>query len=330
MTHSSVEALGSLFGLALIASAASAQAQPETPPRRAHHALAFDAARQRVLLHGGSTPADGGESSEFFNDLWEFDGVRWTPRPASGAKLSGMRVAFDARRQRMVSFGGYDGASANGELRVLEDSGWSTLGAHPSLRAAEAGFVYDAKRDRLVAFGGSAGDGVAHGETWEHAGTAWTKLSTAGPPARSGHIMVYDEQRACTVVFGGRFAAPGERPGPQADTWEFDGRTWSRRDVSAPPARMSAGAAYDSRRGLVIVFGGRGAGVFLGDTWSWDGAEWKRLSDTGPEPRAMAGLAYDEHRDRLVLFGGRKEGYPDGDLSDTWEWDGASWRRIGP
>ena len=38
----------------------------------------------------------------------------------------------------------------------------------------------------------------------------------------------------------------------------------------------------------------------------------------------MGQLAYDAKRDRLVLFGGRA-GYPNGDLQDTWEWDGSKW-----
>jgi hypothetical protein len=42
----------------------------------------------------------------------------------------------------------------------------------------------------------------------------------------------------------------------------------------------------------------------------------------------MGYLAYDKQRDRIVLFGGRK-GWPDGDLNDTWEWDGTSWRQVG-
>ena len=86
--------------------------------------------------------------------------------------------------------------------------------------------------------------------------------------------------------------------------------------------------AYDSKRGLVILFGGLGNDGFLGDTWSWDGTKWTRLAETGPEPRGMGYLAYDKRRDRVVLFGGRK-GYPDGDLNDTWEWDGTRWQRVG-
>ena len=44
---------------------------------------------------------------------------------------------------------------------------------------------------------------------------------------------------------------------------------------------------------------------------------------------AMGYMAYDRKRDRIVLFGGRK-GWPDGDLNDTWEWNGTEWRRVGP
>ena len=48
------------------------------PPARAHHFLVYDDARQLVLLAGGSTPHDNGSRFEFFNDLWSFDGKRWS------------------------------------------------------------------------------------------------------------------------------------------------------------------------------------------------------------------------------------------------------------
>ena len=91
---------------------------------------------------------------------------------------------------------------------------------------------------------------------------------------------------------------------------------------------MGVGATFDSKRGVVVIFGGVGPNGFHGDTWSWNGTSWSKLSDTGPEPRGMGYLVYDRHRDRIVLFGGRK-GWPDGDLNDTWEWDGSSWRQVG-
>jgi hypothetical protein len=82
---------------------------------------------------------------------------------------------------------------------------------------------------------------------------------------------------------------------------------------------------------VIVIFGGVDGSGFLGDLWAWNGVEWRKLADAssaGPAPRAMGHLAYDQRRDRVVLFGGRK-GWPDGDLNDTWEWDGATWRRIG-
>lgn len=302
----------------------------QAPPKRAHHALVYDDARERVLLTGGSSPFEGGECCAFFNDLWAFDGSRWVALPASGPQMSGMRLAFDSHTRKVVSFGGYSRGQSMSDLRVLDGDVWTTVGQHEGMAAAEPGFVYDARRRRFVAFGGSAGRGQVHGDTWEYDGSSWTKAAGAGPPARQAHTMVFDERRGRIVVFGGTGAgAPGNPPPVHADLWEFDGRRWSRAEAAnGPSARHSSGAAYDSKRGRTIVFGGLGADGFLGDTWSWDGRAWTKLADSSPnapEPRAMGQLAYDRKRDRVVLFGGRK-GWPN-DLDDTWEWDGVSWRR---
>ena len=313
----------------LVAVSSRSMVRDGAPPARAHHALAYDPVARRVVLAGGSTPHDSGRSFEFFNDLWAFDGRRWIALPASGDRLSGIRLAFDTRRARLVSWGGYDGSS-RGDLRVLEPDGWRTVGTYPDMRVAEPGAVYDTRRDRLVAFGGSTSRDDANADTREHDGTRWHRIDVAGPPPRQAHVMVFDERRGRVVVFGGmgRAAAEGERPARLGDTWEYDGAHWTRLDVDGPSPRFAAGATYDSERGMVVVFGGIGNGGFLGDTWAWNGTAWRRLSDTGPAPRGMGELAYDAERDRVVLFGGRR-GWPDGDLADTWEWDGTRWTRFG-
>jgi hypothetical protein len=288
-----------------------------TPHRRAHHALGYDEAGRRVLLTGGSTPIDGGQRFVFFDDLWAFDGSGWKQLGSSGKKSSGSRLAFDRVAKRMVSFGGYDGRSL-GDLRALEGDTWRDIGQHTEMPAAEPGFVYDSRRNRFVAFGGSSGPGRVHGDTWELEGTTWKRISGTGPAARQAHVMIYDERRGRTVVFGGMGQGPmGQRPPMLGDTWELDGAVWTERREAGPGARSGAGAAYDSKRGLVIIFGGVGSEGFFGDTWSWDGSVWRKLADSGPEPRGMGYLAYDAQRDRVVLFGGRK-GWPDGDLNDTW------------
>lgn len=311
----------------------TARTQFVTPPKRAHHALVYDGQRQRVLLTGGNVPIDGGKANSSFNDLWAFDGMHWAALPSSGVEVWGMRLAFDSRRQRVVSFGGISNRRAISDLRLLEKDMWTTLAQHSEMPAAEAGFVYDSRRDRFVAFGGTLGDGSAYGDTWEFAGSTWAKVATESPRARQGHAMVFDERRGRTVIFGGTGSyISGQRPPRLGDVWEFDGRTWSaRKFADGPGPRTSPGAAYDSKRGVTLVFGGVDDSGFLGDLWAWTGAEWRKLagaSSASPVPRAMGQLAYDHRRDRVVLFGGRNR-WPDGDLNDTWEWDGATWRRIG-
>ena len=259
--------------------------------------------------------------------------MRWAALPSSGLQVWGMRLAFDSRRRRVLSFGGNSNRRSISDVRVLENDVWTTLGQHSEMPAAEAGFVYDSRRDRFIAFGGTVGDGSAYGDTWEFAGSTWAKVASQSPPARQAHAMVFDERRGRTVIFGGTGSyGPDQRPPRLGDVWEFDGRRWSAREfANGPGPRTSPGAAYDSKRGVTVVFGGVDGSGFLGDLWAWTGAEWRKLADAssaGPAPRAMGQLAYDQRRDRVVLFGGRK-GWPDGDLNDTWEWDGATWRRIG-
>jgi hypothetical protein len=312
--------------IALLLSVVPALAQSSVPPRRAHHSLVYDEANKRVVLWGGSTPLDGGRSFAFFNDVWGFDGQRWLGIGASGDKRSGARMVYDTKRNRIVSFGGYNGMSLP-DFRSFDGKDWLTISQHPEDGAAEPGFVYDIGRDRFIMFGGS-GRSSALGDTWEFDNTRWYKVAVPGPSPRQAHVMVYDAKRRRTVLFGGMGSgSPGQRPPTLGDTWEYDGAAWTERPATGPGARNGAGATYDSKRGVVILFGGVGADGFLGDTWSWDGTTWKKLADTGPEPRGMGYLAYDTNRDRVVLFGGRK-GWPDGDLNDTWEWDGAAWKRV--
>jgi N-acetylneuraminic acid mutarotase len=287
----------------------------------------YDEARERVMVANGGA-VDSRRNSTLFNDLWSFDGTAWTPLAPSGDPIAGTRVAVDDQR-RVYSLGGFNDTAGIGVLRSLENGRWRRVGVHPSGVIAEGGFVFDVARKRFVVFGGS-GEGRTLPDTWEYDGTRWSKSGAASPPARSVHVMVYDVRRKKTVVFGGIGVRRGEDRAPIfADTWEFDGTTWSQVHVSGPAPRLGAGATYDSKRGVVLVFGGSNHDGVFNDLWSWDGTSWKKLAEGGPEPRLMGYIAYDKKRDRVVLFGGRRGVPVNADLSDTWEWNGAAWRRIG-
>ena len=317
--------------LALAVQTAAGQGGPaSSPPGRAHHSVFYDEARQRVLLTGGSAVDDRRNVTEF-DDLWSFDGSRWTSLSPPGDATSGIRISADGQH-RIYSLGGFATDSGIGALRLLDNGRWQRVSVNPSrAMRGELGFVFDAARDRFVAFGGSAAQGQATAEVWELEGSRWAKSAAAPPPGRFAGAMVYDAQRQRTVLFGGMGARRGAASAPLFnDTWEFDGKTWVEMRVAGPPPRLSAGITYDSKRGLVLLFGGGNHERVFNDLWSWDGKTWRKLAESGPEPRIMGYIAYDKRRDRVVLFGGRRASPDNTDLADTWEWDGTSWRRITP
>jgi len=109
-------------------------------------------------------------------------------------------------------------------------------------------------------------------------------------------------------------------PVPVPDSWNPLG------GALTPGARSGAAAAFDSGRGVVVLFGGTSDTA----TWEFDGSAWRRR-DVSPAPEARRGhrMVYDAARQRIVLFGGERLS-DDALLGDLWEFDGASgaWQRI--
>lgn len=89
--------------------------------------------------------------------------------------------------------------------------------------------------------------------------------------------------------------------------------------------------AYDRNRDVIVLFGGRKAGVELDDTWEWDGSTWtQRFPMDSPSPRFAHRMEFDPKGGGVLLFGGLKE-VPDLDFkSDTWRWDGVNWTQLTP
>jgi hypothetical protein len=114
------------------------------------------------------------------------------------------------------------------------------------------------------------------------------------------------------------------------DTWTWDGTTWTKQQPAAnPPPRADASMAYDTLRGVVVLFGGNTAnGAQLDDTWTWDGRTWTKHDPVRrPPARDQASLAFDPAVGKVVLFGGevRRDNRENLYYNDTWLWDGRSW-----
>jgi cysteine-rich repeat protein len=317
----------------------------ETPPARTNAAVAYDAARERVVLFGGQV---GGART---NDTGEWDGTSWRARQpiAMPQGRTAHAMAYDAARQRVVLFGGSGGGGALDDTWEWDGVNWTKL-APAQKPPARGGAVmaYDAVRERVVLHGGLIGgdtttwewDGTTwaatadgpltvagamaydpllrvmvlwtgqSGQTWTYNGTTWQQRSPSTPPAgQSGLAMAFDAARGHIVMTG-----------PSA--WEWDGTNWT--VVGAMTSRSLHVMSYDAARASLVVYGGRTPGfVVLADTWRRD-ATWTDVTvPLQPPARIHGAVAYDPVRDRAVLFGGRDDSSVV--LDDTWEWDGLRW-----
>lgn len=283
------------------------------PSPRSGHAVAYEAARQRVVLFGGSA---GGTTR--FNDTWEWDGATWTQVADMGPPVrwySGM--TYDDSRQRLVLFGGVttggggdDTLSDTWEWNGTEWTQVADIGPAPRLGCALA---YDTVRQRVVLFGGYNGTispPTYFDDTWEWDGTEWTQIADTGPPPRIYPAMVFDNSRECVVLFGGW----GQEAGWLGDTWEWsDDAGWVKRQDMGPQSLADPRMVYTEAHTVLFGYtqGASGAGL----TWEWDDGLWTQRQDMGPSRRTGYDLAYDSQRDRVVLFGG----WAPPALGDTWE-----------
>ena len=248
-----------------------------SPMARTFHVMAYDSARQKMVVFGGSNPAPS-------HDTWEYDGSDWTQMTTSGfpSNRTGHAMVYDSARQKMVLFGG-SGSSLFNETWEYDGAAWTqiTTANSPAARLWHT-MVYDSARSRVVLFGGADSPSNYFNDTWEYDGSDWAQVATASNPAvRGRHAMAYDNTRQRVVVFGGRDSSTNNLN----DTWEFDGVTWTQvATPNSPSARQDHGMVYDSARGQMVMYGGSylvpwsGGGpptgpteTLLSDTWELGG-----------------------------------------------------------
>ena len=246
-------------------------------------------------------------------------GPAWKSIPTGGISPRWGQVAvYDARRDRMVVFGG-DGLSASDEAEFHGASGqtnellaldlgtlaWTVLPATnaPGPRTDLAG-VLDDTRDRLVIMGGRVGFASSIDEVWAYSfeTAAWSELPS-GPPAR--HDVPGATDGSHMWVFGGA----GNFLQSLDDLWELDFATdtWRQMpdDGVRPSARTSGALVYSG--GSLYAVGGHDATSVQRDAWRYDlGAQrWTKLDYAGdPIAAAHFGWTFDDACGRLFLTGG--------------------------
>jgi hypothetical protein len=284
------------------------------PAPRGEFGLAYDSRRSMTVLVGG---AQNLGFNSVFRETWEWNGQAWSLVSTAGpTQRCDNAVNYDAAREVLTSFGGYDGTFLR-DTWVWNGAAWQQKSTTGPTARADASLAFDANAGAMILFGGLAGSTVQQ-DTWRWNGTAWTALTpTTVPPARWIHRAAFDAARNEVLFFGG--AAPNNVV--LGDMWAWTGSNWSpRTPATLPPARYANALAYDTHRQTVVLFGGQSGAPFgvdpLGDTWEWDGTHWSPLPVSGPSARTFVKMVYDQRRRKLVLFGGH-----DGTqfLNDTWE-----------
>jgi hypothetical protein len=148
------------------------------PGGRVHHAIAYDAARNLVLLFGGIA-----QDNRYLGDLWAWDGSVWRLLANDGPSARARhRMAFDEGAGTLVLYGGTKPGAAGESDETLDDMWlwdgkvWTKRDAKgPGKRRLHA-MTYDSVSKRVLLYGGSQGTGY-EADLWQWDGAAWRKLS---------------------------------------------------------------------------------------------------------------------------------------------------------
>jgi Divergent InlB B-repeat domain/Galactose oxidase, central domain len=290
------------------------QQSPGTnPPPSDYPSMAYDGARQNVLLFGG------GDGAGHFYGTWTWDGGVWTERSPADSPSRRWRaaVAYDPQDQQIVLFGGQANGGALDDTWTWDGTTWTkhTPSNTPPARILSS-MAYDPNSGRVLLFGGRGDSGLLD-DTWTWDGSDWRKEDPVhAPPARRGASMATDDALHQVVLFGGEGAGPTPDRccPPLNDTWTWDGSDWSQQNPPAsPPERAYAPMAYDPSTATIVLFGGGPEPNYRGDTWEWDGTTWTELFPaSSPTPRAAAAMAFDSSGNALVFGGFDADPGPDG------------------
>lgn len=121
----------------------------------------------------------------------------------------------------------------------------------PSARRNHA-MIHDPVHKVTVVFGGlesRPSKSTCLGDTWTFDGTKWKQLKGAGPAAREGALVAFDESRERTLLFGG---ACGDQW--FNDAWEFDGRAWTLvKTTTVPDAGHGVAFVYERSSHSVVL-----------------------------------------------------------------------------
>jgi N-acetylneuraminic acid mutarotase len=333
-----------------------------TVPGGRLYAVSWTDKNGNFWLFGGVGSDATGTTVGALNDLWKFDGRKWTwmsgdsaaDQPGSygvksiqsGTNIPGSRkpaAAWTDQSGNFWLFGGlgYDSSGVLGELNDLwkfDGSNWTWISGENII---DQSGIYGIKS-------------IATG--------------TSCPGSREGSASWTDREGSLWLFGGYGFDSLGQL-GFLNDLWKFDGSNWiwisggnsvnqdgsygnqgESQPQNMPGSRFDAVSWIDSSGNLWLFGGalfsaGTGSDNYFNDLWKFDGSNWtwikgqNTLNQAGaygtqgiagkgnvPGSRIRA-VSWVDHNNNLWLFGGYgyDSGGNGGELNDLWRFDGANW-----
>lgn len=263
------------------------------PTARADYAMKYDSTRGKMVLFGGRN------GSVISNDTWEYNGTDWTQITTGTSPNIRFQhtMAFDSSRNKTIIFGGR-GTDATLTTQVVTSNvlaGDTVINVVTTSGVPASGMILI--DNEYISYTGTTSTTftgctrgvfgstpaghlisafvrvlVVFGDTWEYDGTNWTQIFLTGslPVPRSGAKLVYNSTRKLSVLFGG-ISNPNNSRGDLADTWEYDGVSWTQINIFGPSPRENFGMTYDSNRDKIVLFGGQNTSIIgaNGETWEF-------------------------------------------------------------
>jgi len=228
------------------------------PGARAKQAMAYDQARNKIVLFGGW------DGKSVFNDTWEWDGKNWKnikPNHRPTARCC-HAMAYDVNSERIVMYGGWDSATGDFyddvwlwdgvDWEEMDSTGLPLMSGHSMSEFPNANQIISVSATKYV-------------NTWALTEGQWADLGVNPVPTRSEGRVAFDPFNQVLIYFGG--IKDGEYLN---DTWVFDGENWYLLKLdSAPLGRFGHVMFYDPTQKAVILFGGINSTTYYNDTWAF-------------------------------------------------------------
>jgi Kelch motif len=174
---------------------------------------------------------------------------------------------------------------------------WAPMANFPNIRAQTGSAEWDPDHNMIVTIGGSwAKPGFSYlgtRVTWIYDAVQrrWSQRPNPPPDNFSDANMVFDTVNRCMLIYGGDYTA-------KSDLWRYKTSTdtWTKLaplpdPVHGLPPAGAPFAAFDSRNGILLIWGEGDTGGFI-PTWAYDVRTnlWKKMNPIGGEPASRANV----------------------------------------